>query len=97
MSPKHEFDWQMKTIRIQLVAALLVLTAASTAWSEKKPLPTRVDLSAEFEKLALPPRAQEERDVCSLFAVTGLANFEYARSQPGSHTQSAETGKSQSF
>ena len=83
-------DWQMKTIGIQFAAALVLLGAASTVWSEDKPLPARVDLSAEFDKLALPPRAQGDRDVCSLFAITGLANFEYARSQPESHTQLSE-------
>lgn len=79
----------MKTIAIGLVA-LVLLGASNRASSEEKPLPARVDLSAEFDELALPPRAQGNRDVCSLFAVTGLVNFEYARSQPDSHTRLSE-------
>lgn len=80
----------MNKTLIQFLAAVLLLSAASTVRSDDTPLPPRVDLSAEFNKLELPPRAQGDRDVCSLFAITGLANFEYARSQPDSHTQLSE-------
>ncbi|HZZ73744.1 MAG TPA: C1 family peptidase [Pirellulales bacterium] len=39
-------------------------------------LPKKVSLIAQFEKLELPPVAQGDRDVCSLFAITALAEFE---------------------
>jgi hypothetical protein len=42
-------------------------------------LPNRADLATEFQKLELVPRAQGERDVCSLFAITAIAEFEWAR------------------
>ena len=80
----------MKITMIRFFPVLMLLSAASPVWSDDKPLPPRVDLSAEFDKLALPPGVQGDRDVCSLFAITGLANFEYARSQPDSHNQLSE-------
>jgi hypothetical protein len=43
-------------------------------------LPARVDLVPEFVRLGLTARAQGARDVCSLFAVTALAEFESGRS-----------------
>ncbi len=79
-----------RQILLGLVASLGLLVIANTARPADKSLPAKVDLSAEFEKLALPPRAQGNRDVCSLFAVTGLVNFEYAHSQPASHTRLSE-------
>jgi hypothetical protein len=42
-------------------------------------LPSAVDLAPEFQKLGLSAEAQGDRDVCSLFAVTALADFEAAR------------------
>jgi hypothetical protein len=38
-------------------------------------LPRKVSLIAEFQKLGLPPRIQGERDTCSLFAITALAEY----------------------
>ncbi len=48
-------------------------------------LPAAVDLVPEFEKLGLTTLAQGERDVCSLFAITALAEFESGRhrTKPG--------------
>jgi len=89
-SAQYSNGQQMKTGILQVIAAVVLLSPAGTAWSNDKTLPAQVDLSVEFDKLALPPRAQGDRDVCSLFAVTGMANFEYARSQPDSHAQLSE-------
>ncbi len=43
------------------------------------PLPSKFDLRPEFLKLGIQVRAQGERDTCSLFAITALADFEYSR------------------
>ena len=61
---------------------LVALLAASQVRGQPagKPLPARVDLVPEFTRLGLAPRAQGQRDVCSLFAVTALAEFETGRS-----------------
>jgi hypothetical protein len=61
--------------------ALAAVNARSTAAAEA--LPTNVDLTPEFQRLDLPAHAQGDRDVCSLFAVTGIADFENARHGPG--------------
>ncbi len=45
-------------------------------------LPNRISLIPEFQNLGLPPKAQGKRDTCSLFAITGLAEFEYAKNNP---------------
>ncbi len=45
-------------------------------------LPNRISLIPEFQNLGLPPRAQGKRDTCSLFAITALAEFEYAKNNP---------------
>ncbi len=45
-------------------------------------LPNRTSLIAEFQNLGLSPRAQGKRDTCSLFAITALAEFEYAKNNP---------------
>ena len=79
----------MRTITLRVFAVLMLGTVSVVA-ADEKALPARVDLAVEFDKLALPPRAQGSRDVCSLFAITGMANFEIARSQPESHTQLSE-------
>ena len=43
-------------------------------------LPPTADLGPEFLQLGIEARAQGERDTCSLFAVTALADFECRRS-----------------
>jgi hypothetical protein len=80
----------MNTVVFPLLLLMALFSAAIHSHCDGKDLPDHVDLSTEFEKLKLPPRAQGNRDVCSLFAITALANFEYARSQPESHTQFSE-------
>lgn len=52
--------------------------------------PSKIDLTDQFQKLALPPRAQGARDTCSLFAVTALANFEANRVPPVSRVRFSE-------
>lgn len=42
--------------------------------------PESVNLAPEFQELGLAPRTQKTRNTCSLFAITGLAEFESARS-----------------
>ncbi len=53
-------------------------------------LPPKVDLGLEFDKLGLPPREQGDRDVCSLFAITALAEFDCARYMPRPHYRLSE-------
>ena len=42
-------------------------------------LPAGVDLMPELERLGLTARVQGNRDTCSIFAVTGVAEFEVGR------------------
>jgi hypothetical protein len=67
---------------LQSAAILLVagFTIKSAAGAEG--LPAKVDLTPEFQRLGLPAHAQGNSDVCSLFAVTGVADFENARHGP---------------
>jgi len=53
-------------------------------------IPTNAGLADEFRKLDLPPESQGRRDTCSLFAVTALAAFEYARHTPAPHQPLSE-------
>ncbi len=43
------------------------------------PLPASVNLMPELERLGLTARVQGNRDTCSIFAVTGVAEFEVGR------------------
>jgi hypothetical protein len=45
-------------------------------------LPAGVDLKPELDRLRLTARVQGNRDTCSLFAVTGVAEFEVGRESP---------------
>jgi len=67
-----------------MTSQLLLLFAAVSgiAYGEEKALPPRVDLQPEFDKLGITPRVQGERDVCSIFAVTALADFESNKHEP---------------
>jgi len=47
--------------------------------AEPEKVPAQVDLRPEYKRFGLSPLAQGKRDVCSLFAVTSLAEFELAR------------------
>jgi hypothetical protein len=53
-------------------------------------LPRKASLIDEFQKLGLPARSQGERDTCSLFAITALAEYECARHSPPPHRRLAE-------
>ena len=63
-----------------ITIAALFFTTIAAAQPEK--LPAVVDLRPEFDKLKLSPHHQGTRDVCSLFAITSLADFESARQVP---------------
>jgi hypothetical protein len=53
-------------------------------------LPSKASLIAEFQKLGLTPRAQGERDTCSLFAITALAEYACARQAPQARQRLSE-------
>jgi hypothetical protein len=65
--------------RFVAIGSLFLLTNIAAA-QEPAPLPAKVDLVPQFKKFALAPGAQGDRDVCSLFAITSLADFESSRS-----------------
>lgn len=60
-----------------LAAGLLVVIATPARADHK--LPSQVNLIPDFQKLGLSARVQGDRDTCSVFAVTGVAEFEHAR------------------
>ena len=70
------------TIATRIVALSIMTTvaAATQAPAQEKPeLPAKVSMVGEFQKFGLTPGEQGDRDVCSLFAVTGAAEFEYSK------------------
>jgi len=75
---------------LSLIAILMILGPAATLGVADEPLPSKANLIPEFEKLGITPLAQGDRDVCSLFAVTGVAEFESARHAPGAHGRLSE-------
>ena len=60
--------------RVAAIAAIASLVAQFAVAAP--PLPAKVDLTPEFQKLGIPAHLQGDTDVCSLFAVTGVADFE---------------------
>ena len=72
------------------IGLLVMATAAAAAAAQAPPLPGSVDLVPEFQKLGLAPRVQGGRDTCSLFAVTALADFEFARHAGPPHVRLSE-------
>jgi hypothetical protein len=71
----------MKVLQAAVVM-MIVVGAAGEGRAQRAPtaeLPVKIDLVPEFRKLGLTPLAQGERDVCSLFAITALAEFESGR------------------
>jgi len=60
----------MKTPLLLLLGMLLPMTVVAA--------PAEVDLRPRFAAYGLPPRAQGARDTCSLFALVGVLEFEYA-------------------
>jgi len=67
----------------------LVLVAA-VAGAQAPRAAGKVDLVPAFRKLGLAPGVQGGRDTCSLFAITALASFEYARATPPPHVPLSE-------
>jgi hypothetical protein len=65
-----------------LFSGLLLLTSSGAPAQTPRPVPGKIDLGEEFRRFGLTPREQGERGVCSLFAVTALAEFELARAGP---------------
>ncbi len=55
---------------------------AAGGLGQEKRLPAKADLTPEFLKLGILPRAQGGRDTCSSFAITALADFEFTRANP---------------
>jgi hypothetical protein len=69
-------------LRVELVLSAILLGIACGGQAQRPPAaasPAAVDLVPEFGKLGLTPLAQGDRDVCSLFAITALAEFESGR------------------
>jgi Papain family cysteine protease len=65
-------------------------SACGEAHGEPPRLPERVSLIADFEQYGLTPLAQGDRDVCSLFAITAVAEFEHDRHAKGSPARLSE-------
>jgi len=77
--------------RSVLLSGLIVYAAAEAILAQDgKTLPSQVDLRPEFEREGLICHAQGNRDTCSLFAVTALANFEAGRGERGLHASLSE-------
>src|SRR5262249_31558362 len=74
-------DSVMKFPTSIIIGCVLALGWAPAAHGQA--LPLKVDLRPEFKKLGLTAQAQGSRDVCSLFALTGAAEFEFARAEKG--------------
>jgi Papain family cysteine protease len=51
-------------------------------FAQERQLPPSVDLRPEFAKYGLVAKTQGNRDTCSLFAITGLVEFELAKHHP---------------
>ncbi|HEY3963491.1 MAG TPA: C1 family peptidase [Planctomycetaceae bacterium] len=64
-------------------AASVFVALPSAIVAADRPIPKQVDLRSRFAKFGLTPRAQGARDTCSAFALTGVAEYEMARSGSG--------------
>ena len=71
-------------------SACLLALLTPGAIRGQQTLPRSVSLIADFQKLGLAPQVQGERDTCSLFAITALAEFECARQTPTTTTRLSE-------
>jgi len=74
----------------RMLGAAVLLALAGHVLAQSPPLPSKVSLVSEFLQLGLTPRAQGARDTCSLFAITALAEFEYAKGTAGPHPRLSE-------
>ena len=70
--------------------SLLFCLLSLGAPAEQAPLRHVSSLLTHFEEFGLTPVAQGDRDVCSLFAITALAEYEYARQTTGPHVRLSE-------
>jgi hypothetical protein len=66
-------------LRILYLIPVLTLPAALAFAAQGKPRPASADLTPEFQKFGLTACQQGDRDDCSLFAITALAEFELAK------------------
>jgi Papain family cysteine protease len=73
-----------------LAWSAIVALAASCGGAVADALPHSVDLTPEFQKQGLVALAQGKRDDCSLFAVTGVVEFECARRAMAPHGRLSE-------
>ncbi|MFT3883025.1 MAG: C1 family peptidase [Gemmatales bacterium] len=69
-------------IRVTTPLIVMLVLIADSFGQGAKPLPSAVDLRPDFTKYGLVPKNQGRRDTCSLFAITGLVEFELARQHP---------------
>jgi len=71
-------------VRLLLVLGSWLLAGLAVAQTDVRlpphgHLPVRVDLMPDLERLELTARVQGNRDTCSIFAVTGVAEYELGR------------------
>lgn len=78
-------------ITFLLPATLGLLGCIAVAPAEgEEPLPKKVSLVEEFDKLGFPPLQQGNQDSCGVFAVTSLVEFESERNAPAPHKPLSE-------
>jgi len=77
---RDEYPNPMRVFILNLLCGISLLLIGIHAVRGEEPLPAQASLIPEYQKLGLPPpQAQGDRDVCSLFAVTALAELESNR------------------
>jgi hypothetical protein len=69
---------------------VLVVLASLASADPKHTVPPEVNLIPDFQKFGILPRVQGDRDTCSLFAITALAEFECARNSQPPHPRLSE-------
>ena len=62
-----------------MVTIMALFALVSSVAQAADALPRKVDLRPEFARLGVTPKSQGGRGCCSLFAVIGVLEFEYAR------------------
>ncbi len=75
---------------LRILLASSILAIASNAVAQHATLPAKVDLVPEFQKLGILPQQQGERNTCSLFAITAVADFENSRHGAAPHPRLSE-------
>lgn len=69
---------------------VLVVLAGLASADPRHTVPREVNLIRDFQKFGILPRVQGDRDTCSLFAITALAEFESARNSQPPHPRLSE-------